>query len=250
MKFTKHGFTLIELLVVIAIIAILAAILFPVFAQAREKARQSSCLSNVKQISTAIALYVDDNHETFPMINSGGTAGKSFLTGKLEPYTKTWKIWQCPSSPYTINEADWTYDQFMAVCHSNGGYTCNVHVLGSNNANVYPLYVAPMKLARLKSPSNISLVTDGYLTAMCTDWVKGTGGTMGGVGNVYFPGGGLAGFTWTAGEGDRKSDFQNGRHNEGVNVAFADGHAEYMKCADFIRAALQGSKNIMLPTTW
>ena len=62
----KKGFTLIELLVVIAIIAILAAILFPVFAQAREKARQTSCLSNMKQLGTATQLYMDDYDETFP----------------------------------------------------------------------------------------------------------------------------------------------------------------------------------------
>ncbi|MFN7017537.1 MAG: prepilin-type N-terminal cleavage/methylation domain-containing protein, partial [Fimbriimonadales bacterium] len=62
----RHGFTLIELLVVIAIIAILAAILFPVFAQAREKARQTSCLSNCKQIGLGITMYVNDWDETFP----------------------------------------------------------------------------------------------------------------------------------------------------------------------------------------
>ena len=66
MVFNKKGFTLIELLVVIAIIAILAAILFPVFAQAREKARQTSCLSNCKQIGTALTLYTDDYDETLP----------------------------------------------------------------------------------------------------------------------------------------------------------------------------------------
>jgi prepilin-type N-terminal cleavage/methylation domain-containing protein len=62
----QRGFTLIELLVVIAIIAILAAILFPVFAQAREKARQTSCLSNEKQLGTAISMYVQDYDETYP----------------------------------------------------------------------------------------------------------------------------------------------------------------------------------------
>ena len=62
----KRGFTLIELLVVIAIIAILAAILFPVFAKAREKARQTSCLSNLRQIGTAILSYAQDNDEQYP----------------------------------------------------------------------------------------------------------------------------------------------------------------------------------------
>src|SRR5437899_12340722 len=64
------AFTLIELLVVIAIIAILAAILFPVFAQAREKARQASCLSNQKQIGTAIMMYVQDYGETYPLYST------------------------------------------------------------------------------------------------------------------------------------------------------------------------------------
>jgi prepilin-type N-terminal cleavage/methylation domain-containing protein len=66
MKRPRTGFTLIELLVVIAIIAILAAILFPVFAQAREKARQSGCLSNLKQIGTALMMYTQDYDEAFP----------------------------------------------------------------------------------------------------------------------------------------------------------------------------------------
>ena len=65
---TKRGFTLIELLVVIAIIAILAAILFPVFAKAREKARQTTCLSNVKQITLGILQYAQDYDERFPML--------------------------------------------------------------------------------------------------------------------------------------------------------------------------------------
>src|SRR5439155_495608 len=70
----RRGFTLIELLVVIAIIAILAAILFPVFAQAREKARQATCQSNLKQLGNALAMYVQDYDERFPLLDGNGNA--------------------------------------------------------------------------------------------------------------------------------------------------------------------------------
>ena len=86
----RTGFTLIELLVVIAIIAILAAILFPVFARAREKARQASCLSNVKQQGVAVMMYVQDYDEAFPIDLYGWVVA-------LRPYTKNEQIWVCPS---------------------------------------------------------------------------------------------------------------------------------------------------------
>jgi len=129
MKTTKKGFTLIKLLVVIAIIAILAAILFPVFAQAREKARQSTCASNLKQIGLATLQYIQDNDETyyphrfncdasgnFTLASSAGTcaaySGNSMaakLSGGaeqryywmflLQPYTKSYGVFICPSNP-------------------------------------------------------------------------------------------------------------------------------------------------------
>jgi len=116
MSRSRKGFTLIELLVVIAIIAILAAILFPVFAQAREKARQATCQSNLKQIGNAIMMYVQDYDETYP-INDGRGNVPAFYTQPpdargvasvarmgvwattLQPYIKSYRIYQCPSCP-------------------------------------------------------------------------------------------------------------------------------------------------------
>jgi prepilin-type N-terminal cleavage/methylation domain-containing protein len=104
----NRGFTLIELLVVIAIISILAAILFPVFAQAREKARQTSCLSNLRQIGMAALTYVQDYDDHLP--TSGSSGGQGDLTGNLQPYTKQLYgqgIWRCPShEPFT--SGNWT----------------------------------------------------------------------------------------------------------------------------------------------
>src|SRR5687767_14463963 len=98
----KRAFTLIELLVVIAIIAILAAILFPVFAQAREKARQTSCLSNTKQVGTAFQMYLQDYDEVMviTMAQNTGSSGFSpqWWSKLVEPYIKNWQIFRCPSS--------------------------------------------------------------------------------------------------------------------------------------------------------
>lgn len=101
----RHGFTLIELLVVIAIIAILAAILFPVFAKAREKARTSSCQSNMKQIALAELMYVQDYDETYPPTSLDTVPGSAstFITSYiaypdlLMPYVKNVQIFACPS---------------------------------------------------------------------------------------------------------------------------------------------------------
>jgi prepilin-type N-terminal cleavage/methylation domain-containing protein/prepilin-type processing-associated H-X9-DG protein len=91
------GFTLIELLVVIAIIAILAAILFPVFAQAREKARQASCLSNSKQVALAVTMYVQDYDETFPFGIPNWDWPVQTWQSNVQPYIKNLQIWLCPS---------------------------------------------------------------------------------------------------------------------------------------------------------
>src|SRR5215207_1495204 len=119
---TRRAFTLIELLVVIAIISLLAAILFPVFAQAREKARQATCISNLKQLGTAAMMYAQDYDEGMPMLESGG-ATRLTVANLLDPYIKTNKknvatygggggnlwpedsIWRCPTGT-TYNSGD------------------------------------------------------------------------------------------------------------------------------------------------
>jgi prepilin-type N-terminal cleavage/methylation domain-containing protein/prepilin-type processing-associated H-X9-DG protein len=115
MRRSRNGFTLIELLVVIAIIAILAAILFPVFAQAREKARQASCISNTKQLGTAAMMYTQDFDETLPpaiqtavaqvsnICNQSGGMLIATVYDVTFPYMKSAQILQCPSSPQAMD---------------------------------------------------------------------------------------------------------------------------------------------------
>ncbi len=97
----RSGFTLIELLVVIAIIAILAAILFPVFAKAREKARQSSCQSNLKQLGLAVTQYAQDYDERYPLTWGGGF----FWRDNIAPYIKNTQVFYCPSYNTVIGYA-------------------------------------------------------------------------------------------------------------------------------------------------
>ena len=101
----RGAFTLIELLVVIAIIAILAAILFPVFAQAREKARQTSCLSNIKQVGLALMMYVQDYDESYPVCNIydfglGDFGVTSGWSGRIIPYVKSTRLLWCPADSF------------------------------------------------------------------------------------------------------------------------------------------------------
>src|SRR5947207_7471315 len=106
---SRKGFTLIELLVVIAIIAILAAILFPVFAQAREQARKASCLSNCKQLGLATQMYAQDYDDNLPgWDNPGGTPlardwDWAIVVPLLNAYVKSDKVWSCPSGPQDTN---------------------------------------------------------------------------------------------------------------------------------------------------
>ena len=246
MNIKKNGFTLIELLVVIAIIAILAAILFPVFAQAREKARSTNCLSNMKEIGTSIMMYTDDYDETYPMSYLDKTAeGGTFAEWQdlLYPYIKNYKIFYCPSSPRKY-PGNGTNDQ-KRTYSDNFNYTSNRVIMqyyfAGNKVSAVPM-------TAVKNPADIYLIWDGsYLS------LSGTDLTLCGLYIAYLPGSGSFNGTAyntthdTAGEG--KSDYMNGRHNLGVNMTFADGHAKYLKSSK-VWADITASPSPFFPDQW
>ncbi len=185
----RAGFTLIELLVVIAIIAILAAILFPVFARAREKARQSSCMSNVKQLNLGILQYVQDYDEVFPTHGwvdtavwpNGQTGGNPWHV-RIYPYVKNIQVYSCPSG--TLRWA------------------------GDPSTNLQIGYSASIGL------SNMAAFVYPSQTAMVAD-------TDGGAGYCFFS----APYPATG----TPNRYITDRHNGGANLGFVDGHAKWWK---------------------
>jgi prepilin-type N-terminal cleavage/methylation domain-containing protein/prepilin-type processing-associated H-X9-DG protein len=184
----KSGFTLIELLVVIAIIAILAAILFPVFARAREKARQASCLSNLKQIALGVMMYAQDFDELLPYYQR--PFGVAWYDD-LQPYLKNRGITVCPS------KRDWNPSH---ATHKTG-YGLNETVFPSGLGSPTP--PASVSLAQIYAPSET------------------IGGADKNQGNAYIVGTSFSGSVAWPYNVDT-------RHNDGANFFFLDGHAKWM----------------------
>lgn len=125
----SHAFTLIELLVVIAILSILAAILFPVFARAREEARKTTCTSNLRQIGLSMAMYVQDYDETYPVCNFSdsltgfppnthfdGGGKPTYMVDLLAPYTKNRQVFMCPTMRGQPNRAEYHPTDYNFLC--------------------------------------------------------------------------------------------------------------------------------------
>ena len=204
----KRGFTLIELLVVIAIIAILAAILFPVFAKAREKARTASCQSNLKQLGLAMIQYSQDYDERFTPMGCGTqltpvvendtyfnyNSGSSYLyfyrswASNIHPYIKNVQVFMCPSSTYNCYGV--AYGLPSNGVAPGGGY---VSIFGNP------------KQGEILRPAEICMITE-----------KSAGG-----GNQYV----------MSYNGSSQVSYYACRanHNEGMNIAFFDGHVKWMK---------------------
>jgi prepilin-type N-terminal cleavage/methylation domain-containing protein/prepilin-type processing-associated H-X9-DG protein len=162
---TPKGFTLIELLVVVAVISILAAILFPVFARARENARRASCLSNLKQIGLGYMMYTQDYDEHFPA-NFSVPGGKPYLSyaAAVAPYIKNKQVWVCPSQTSTlVMGSDWAYPPFLATDPAID-YYFNLYIGGNDQ----PILYKRLSQADISTPSDVFLLWEmipGYMGA-------------------------------------------------------------------------------------
>jgi prepilin-type N-terminal cleavage/methylation domain-containing protein/prepilin-type processing-associated H-X9-DG protein len=219
-----QGFTLIELLVVIAIIAILAAILFPVFARARENARRASCQSNLKQIGLGFLQYAQDYDERMPVYqhNAGPQSGPaSGWAVIIQPYTKSTQIYQCPSEP----TAPGTNPTLAAYTD----YSYNL-VLGF----VSGLTPVGLNIAALTKPTLTVLVADsrGATSGNAGTWDTGFNGTNGASVVIKGTGGTMANFF-----DENPSGGPAQRHLEGQNYAFCDGHVKWYKGATDTQSA-------------
>jgi|UPI000382BD63 prepilin-type N-terminal cleavage/methylation domain-containing protein/prepilin-type processing-associated H-X9-DG protein len=198
----RHGFTLIELLVVIAIIAILAAILFPVFARAREKARQASCSSNIKQLCTAWQMYAQDYDErAVPAnntVNGAGGHSRLWTASFLMPYVKNRQLWECPSYDNIANPGGCEERTRGGI-----GYTWSWTPIEGPGGDVG--WISFKKLARLQRPAEFIIFGD----ATCMGFGPYNNGDF----NAWKTG------AWPA----------SWIHNEGANCGFADGHVKWLK---------------------
>ena len=221
-----RAFTLIELLVVIAIIAILAAILFPVFARARENARRTSCLSNLKQIGLGIMQYTQDYDERYPggfegtmspvtyvtqtkagwpgrLFSTNGTRNRVCWMDMIYPYVKSVQIFQCPSQP--DSNAATSYASSYGYSGAISGYDNDHYGLGSPQRNI------GNALSSVQRPAEVGMVLDYQSAYNLQNLPHAFGNDPAGL---------------VAGKYPAKTP-----HFEGTSVCFADGHAKWIKPA-------------------
>jgi len=277
---TRSGFTLIELLVVIAIIAILAAILFPVFAKVREKARQTSCASNEKQLALGVLQYLQDYDSYYPLGNQGKDMGGwvGFTTNSWQslvmPYIKSTNVFYCPDdslagkqragSTWEGTGGSYVANGYLNMYGTSGGYFMKLHGLfggygyggcggGSNDFCTSPGGGIAQAESAVTQPSATIMLAEKH----SDDVAKANGGEETWLGFGFFAtmtdlswGGSIDGSSCNIPDGTKPatSPFGNGTANGGIssehtglaNFAFADGHVKAMHPSD---TAPQHTKN-------
>jgi len=257
----RRGFTLIELLVVIAIIAILAAILFPVFSQARDKARQTTCLSNAKQVSLAVLQYQQDYDEFYPSNHWG------IYLVLVQPYTRNFEMWRCPSysGVYTVRICFWVNNapgcgnipvEPPPLGRVITGWLANSDVMGGWDN--YP----PKPLTRVQEPAGTVLLAEN------DNWPPREGALndpptslpwTGQMANSPCRWASHATYHSRWGVQPSRSSPAAGRlgahHMEGLNLIFADGHAKWHKvfpedCAAWVPAMPKGVAKVSDPAVF
>lgn len=267
----RRAFTLIELLVVIAIIAILAAILFPVFAQARAKARSITCVSNVKQAALGVLMYVQDYDEMLPQLdndriaghtpdwgNPGNTLawGNHMFLGVVQPYLKNWDFTVCPEAGKTnwqtaIPNPGVAGIPYVAALDNAGYYASSFSKIAVNILLVE--WGARGSVAAIARPAETTmLVADSVWDntgVSISQAVGNTGVWPNRPGSGCFDWG--QGWTWylhsnTRGRGGSRVAVESGR----ANVAFADGHVKSMLNGELERCDFNPAANARIFTYW
>ena len=231
-KTRRGAFTLVELLVVIAIIGILAAILFPVFARARENARRSSCSSNLKQIGLGLMQYLQDNDGTFPVtyydttdneFKPQGSQG-GYTATAIYPYTKSAAIWRCPSQKAAFFPRYQIYadEPIGSIPYERRmNYAINWYII-SRNANA----AEPVSEAIVPFPSEIIALAEAGGVNPDPNDVRPSN-TLNDLWTMVYAGPGEGGCSLS----DYHCRRQSSPHFDGANYLFCDGHVKYLPLA-------------------